>query len=290
MLQRVSGFEPTRERRLKVFGVDFSGASDAGAKIWVARGTIDGNSLLIEETLPAERLVGSGRGMAAALSAVRRLVESEPGAVFGFDFPFSLPAELIGALFGAGATWEQMVAEFPARFASPEEFRAEALKVGAGMELRRATERVARTPFSPYNLRLHRQTYYGIANVLSPLLNSRIAAMLPMQPTEPGKPWLLEICPASTLKRIEIYAPYKGVSPQQAANRRAILMSMKKKGPLTFAGGPDLEAELLANRGGDALDSVAAAFAVFKNLQDPSFDLERPSPDSRYLLEGWVYT
>jgi len=39
-----------------VYGVDFSGAEDAGRKIWVATGTIEGRTLRIEQCQPGEAL------------------------------------------------------------------------------------------------------------------------------------------------------------------------------------------------------------------------------------------
>ncbi len=268
--------------------MDFSGAADAGSRIWGARSTVRENSLWIEECLPAEALPGSGRERPKALAVIRRLVESHPGAVFGMDFPFSLPAVLLRSLSKA-TTWEQFVLEFAGRFPTPEAFRTGCLEASSGRELRRGIDREARTPFSAYNLRLYLQTYFGISDILSPLVGAGLVSVLPMQHAEMGKAWLMEICPASTLKRIEIYAPYKGRTPSYRSARRVMMTSIEKKGPLSFVD-RDTRDTVLDNQGGDALDSVVAAFAVFKNLQDPSFDVQRPLGTEEWRTEGYVYT
>jgi hypothetical protein len=39
-----------------IYGIDFSGAKDAGKKIWVAKGIVHGETLLIEDCLRARGL------------------------------------------------------------------------------------------------------------------------------------------------------------------------------------------------------------------------------------------
>jgi hypothetical protein len=77
-----------------IYGIDFSGAQDAGNKIWIARGMPKGNRLLIEECSSARALFKSGKDLLPCLAALVELIESSQDAVFGFDFPFGLPAAL----------------------------------------------------------------------------------------------------------------------------------------------------------------------------------------------------
>ncbi|GFO98098.1 uncharacterized protein ig2599ANME_2315 [groundwater metagenome] len=44
----------------RIYGIDFSGAKDAGKKIWAAGGRIEGSVLHIEERLRASELPGAG--------------------------------------------------------------------------------------------------------------------------------------------------------------------------------------------------------------------------------------
>ena len=76
-------------------------------------------------------------------------------------------------------------------------------------ELRRVTDIEARTPLSPYNRRIYKQTYYGIRDVIAPLIASGAACALPMQAAIPDRAWLLEICPASTLELMGLRESYK---------------------------------------------------------------------------------
>jgi hypothetical protein len=78
---------------LVIFGIDFTGAQDAGNKIWISRGVQDGSRLLIRECFRARRdLPNSGRGLDLCLPALVNLVTSNRNAAFGFDFPFGLSA------------------------------------------------------------------------------------------------------------------------------------------------------------------------------------------------------
>jgi hypothetical protein len=43
----------------QIFGIDFSGARDAGRKIWVASGTVEYGTLLIGDCFSASGLPGS---------------------------------------------------------------------------------------------------------------------------------------------------------------------------------------------------------------------------------------
>ena len=79
----------------RVHGIDFSGAKDAGRRIWMASGIIEGDILLIEECRRAGTLPGSGKSRDACFSALRDFIEKDRTGVFGFDFPFGLPQKLI---------------------------------------------------------------------------------------------------------------------------------------------------------------------------------------------------
>ena len=58
---------------------------------------------------------------------------------------------------------------------------------------------------SIFRLRLYRQTYFGIRDVLYPLARDQQVCVLPMQSVLPDRAWILKICPASTLKRENLY-------------------------------------------------------------------------------------
>ncbi len=265
--------------RTRVFGVDFSGAVDAGRKIWIASGTVENDVLLVDSCRRGDRLPNSTIERDVCLDALRRLVASERSAIFGLDFPFGLPRDLVG-----GRTWEEVVA-LVAQQVNAEAFRSFCVRASPGREVRRVTDRQARTPFSPYNVRVFRQTYHGIAGLLAPLIRSGLASILPMQCPDDRRAWILEVCPASTLKALGLYRPYKGRSDRCRAMRRAIVETLERIGPLRIADGT-CRTMMLEDDGGDALDSVVAALGVCRTLRSLS---AAPTSDPAYAVEGYVY-
>lgn len=264
----------------RIYGVDFSGAKNAGKKIWIACGVIEGDKLHIENCQRASELLGSGRDRDRCLAALRELIASEKESLFGLDFPFGLPR----ALFKE-ARWEEFILSFPERYLDPEDFRRACRSADGGSELKRVTDRESRTPFSCYNLRLFRQTYYGIRDVLEPLVRHKSACVLPMQSPAPGKPWIIEICPASTLKKIGLQVSYKGKKEEHRMGRQRILRKIGKAAKLPIPS-KSLRSVIINDTEGDALDSVIAAFATLRALDNQEPDGLKEA----YMLEGYVYT
>lgn len=253
-----------RAGKHRVYGVDFSGAAKAGERIWVAGGSPRDHHLWIDRCQRGDTLPGSGPERTRCLKALVAFIAHDASAIFGCDFPFGLPAELVRKM-GAANRWQDFLRGFAAAFATAEDFRAFCLRAAGGRELKRPTDVACRTPFAAYNLRLYRQTYYGLRDVLYPLVAQQLACVLPMQQRSAGRPWVIEVCPASTLKRLAVYKPYKGRKPQHRAARAAILARLEEGGDVALAS-PALREAILNDPGGDALDSVVAAVATFRSL------------------------
>ncbi len=264
----------------KIYGVDFSGAANAGKKIWITGGIWENDRLHIQSCLGASGLPGSGNERDRCTAALLAFVRKEKAGAFGFDFPFGLPRDLV-----KGDSWRDFVVSFSFRYTSAEDFRKALCIASGGLELKRMTDRACQTPFSPYNLRLYRQTYYGICEVLAPLVRKHQACVLPMQKARTGRPWLLEVCPASTLKQEHLYVPYKGRTRAHYTARKSILKWIEGSCDVSLPRSIRLTA--LGDSGGDALDSVVAAFATFRALRNQAV----PAAFDRkiYLLEGYVY-
>lgn len=264
--------------RRRVLGVDFSGARQAGDHIWIAAGTQSGGRLSLESCHPARELSGGGRDRQSALAALTAFLKSERRAAAGLDFPFGLPRSLVDE-----DRWENFVRSFPRRYRDADCFREACRRAAAGRELKRRTDVEARVPFSAYNLRLYRQTYFGIVDVLLPLLDSTAASVVPMQPPKPGKVLLAETCPASLLKRLGLYVPYKGRGGALNDARRSLINDIIDKGLLNE---PDklLAERIVGDPGGDALDAVLAAIAA-ANLPR----LRRATTDPVERIEGRIY-
>jgi hypothetical protein len=262
----------------RILGVDFSGANDAGRKIWIAeckRGR--GNRLTLLDLRPAADLPDSGIAPAVAIAALARHIIRERDTIVGCDFPFTLPKAVMDA------PWEAFVAGFPRRFSHPDMFRTWALRRADGHEIRRAADREAKTPFNSYNLRIYRQTWWGIAHLINPLLKAGQAIVRPYQPlARVLRPILIEACPASSLKAIRFYPAYKGSSGAHRQERGAVLQKLIEIGVLE-APPQWLHAILLNNVGGDALDALIAALAASHAAIETEAD-----PDQR--IEGIIYS
>jgi hypothetical protein len=255
---------------MQVYGVDFSGAVDAGRKIWIAGGVWQGGHLHIDTCVQAAHLPGGAFARDLAIAALRAFIATHTDAAFGLDFPFSLAQSDIPY-----PTWDEFARRFSDDYPNPAAL--------LGKNSRRQTDREAKTPFAPGNLRLYRQTYHGIRDLLAPLMIADAARVVPMQAPVPGKPILAEICPASTLKAFKLYAPYKGTSAAHRVQREALLGALHSLG-LTVA--PGLQPMLVDDEDGDALDSAIAAFTTAACARRGAFYQPHFPP---YTLEGRVY-
>lgn len=264
----------------KIYGVDFSGAANAGKKIWITSGIRENDRLHLQGCLRASELPSSANERDRCMAALLAFIRKEETSAFGFDFPFGLPRDLVKE-----DGWRDFVVSFSCRYTNAEDFRKASYTVSGGLELKRMTDRACQTPFSPYNLRLYRQTYYGISKVLAPLVRKHQACVLPMQKALPGRPWLLEVCPASTLKRAHLYVPYKGRTREHCTARKHILEWIEVPCGVTLPS--SIRRTALMDTDGDALDSVVAAFATFRALHNQA--VPAAVDHKTYLLEGYIY-
>jgi hypothetical protein len=266
----------------EIYGVDFSGAKDAGLGIWVARGVNTEETLVIEECQRGDTLQGSAKDRETCLKALVSIIKEHPGAAFGFDFPFGLPAGLV-----AQETWKSFILAFPRLYKSPDHFRESCFTRAGKREMKRMTEGKTGTPFASYNLRVYKQMYFGINEILFPLVVEDFIRVLPMQKPSAGKAWVMEVCPASVLKSLGLYNfHYKGKEKKHRLGRERILKSVEDITPLRLEQS-GLEKRVLENHGGDALDSVIAAAATYQTLRRK--DLIAPKDGTLWRLEGYVY-
>src|SRR5215472_14906376 len=84
---------PRRSRRLshpsaarRIFGLDFSGATDAGRRAWLAEGRTSPAGLEILSCRPIAALPGSAVERTSALAALRAFIGATPDGIFGCDF------------------------------------------------------------------------------------------------------------------------------------------------------------------------------------------------------------
>jgi hypothetical protein len=292
-MKNVNIAEESRNTNSHIYGVDFSGAKDAGKRIWIARGIIEGRKLRIEDCCKASSLPGAGNDRNSCLAALWDFIGREKNSVFGADFPFGLPNKVIQELFKVG-TWAEFVRDFYETFSSPENFRKICWKAADSSELKRVADKHSKTPFSPYNLRVCYQTYYGIHDILYPLVSADQARVLPMQRVERGKTIIIEICPASTLKQLEkqpniknLYKTYKGKGEEYRNQRLKIVDALMKTNHTSI---PDsIRTIALNDTGGDALDSIIAAYSTFCASCKHFAVKDKKDYEKDYRLEGYVF-
>ncbi len=264
-------------KRSSFYGVDFSGAKDAGRKIWISHGTESRGFLNLESCDSLEKLSGS-KDRDECHQFLRELIASNTDAVFGLDFPFGLPLEVIG-----NQEWKNVILHFPEKYPDARTFRKECRKQTGNREFKRRSEKEKGAPFSPYNLRLYRQTYYGIKNVLYPLVKADLACVPPMQKANHEKPWIVEICPACTLKEMKMYQPYKGREKAHESQRNSIVEKLSNMGLMID---DSIKDTAINDAEGDALDSILTTLSAFRF---PSGLEKMKNIDDIYRKEGMVF-
>ena len=123
---------------------------------------------------PISALPGGADDRATALAALRSFIAGMPDAIIGCDFPFSLPRAHIEA-----ASWLDFIDGF--RHADALAFYEHCRRASGGKEPKRATDVESKTPWCAFNIRLYRQSYHGMAELLRPLVMEAKALVLPMQ-------------------------------------------------------------------------------------------------------------
>lgn len=277
-------------RYSRISGVDFSGAQQAGKGIWVADGLPSAGRLEIGLLTRLDWLPGSAKARTPALAYLRERIASRPDVLTGLDFPFSLPAMLLG-----GRSWQAFVCQTMPKYPDAETFRSDCFTRAGRREIRRTAEAEAKTPLAAYNLLIYHQTFQGMTQFIAPLVSGGQAAVLPMMDERAGKPAMIEICPASTLKAWQGNlgnVGYKKSSKRKSAKDRASQMARRRgiadelaaRGVSINAASRDLAIE---DPGGDALDALLAAYATWQAWLDPA--CLAPRAASTDALEGRVY-
>lgn len=264
--------------RQTIIGVDFSGAMLAGEKIWIATANPKAGVLTIESLQRASELPNGAVERDVALAALVEYLKQFPNAACGLDFPFSLARENFGTEYSSWRDWLFSLENF----SDAETFRQ------SFSGARRRTDIAGKAPFSPLNHRLFRQTFFGIRHVLFPLAQGGARGLPFDAPDEnalrENALWLLEICPASLLKREKLYLSYKGKSDLQRENRARILEAFVSKAPLEI--NQAMSTRVVEDTEGDALDAVLAAVSIFRALQAPERLAAR---DETEQFEGRIY-
>ena len=237
-----------------------------------------------------EDICGTAERAPALAYLVEMIVKSQR-ALWGLDFPFGLPIELMKP----GAKWPAQLDFVKSWNGNAHTFGLECLNrakaLGGPNHIRRLSDIEARTPFDTYHYRIIYQTFYGMRDVLDPLRRKKGTAILPFQyhrlPSA-GRV-VVEACPSSTLKRLGLpYQNYKqpGGRPLEAKHlwtRKILLSGFKKHVRISGAH----RSTIIQNSGGDALDAVIAAIGTLRGWQ--TSDHRKIAGHPRYPREGRLY-
>lgn len=260
---------------MRALGLDWSGGAAARAKIWAA---VVEDEALVELSRPFAALdlvrVHGAAGLAVASPAPRAVADAfapwlaaQRFDVAGFDFCFALAAGQSArlALPGGPAAAGALLA---ARFGDD----ALAFREAAGREQRRKTDALRGAPFAPTNLRMFRQTFWG--------LRALAAVRDPMAPWSDGPRRVHEVLPRLRATALCGRCRYK--DPASRAGRERLLSALRPGLRI----GAAHEALLLDDGEGDAIDAVLAALEV----RDARTSRETAPPEALRTGEGWIYS
>ena len=270
-----------------VYGVDFSGARLAGRTTWVARlepssGEVPPFALTMLR--PLEGLCGVAE-RAPALGHLAGLVAASEGCLWGLGFPFGFPVEVAGP-------WEEQLGLVGGwgddAYALGLELVRRTEEAYGRKHLRRLTDVEHRAPHDPYHYRVIYQTFFGLRDVLGPLLRTPGTAVLPFRyPCLPAaRRVVVEACPATTLDRLGLprrnykRPQCKRLSPKEKRTRREILRGLRAH--VTCS--EHRRRVMARDPGGDALDAVLAALGAALAFAEADHAAIADHP--RYRLEG----
>jgi hypothetical protein len=262
------------QRGTTVLGVDWSGAAKAGTKIWFA--TLEGARRPRLTSLGRPFLDAPDRD--AVYRAFASVLRAQRARVVGLDFCFGIESEQVNRLHRLAGLPPPVTAPpwaiavlIDAHVRSPEDFRDK-----LAPEKKRVTD--ARAPFAPTNLRMFRQTWLGIRCLGT--LGPRAA----IHPWSAGatkrSPLLVEVLPAQMARTLGVNGGYKGKSVDAMRARARLVDAIRTKIDVR----PNERTVMIADREGDAIDAVLAAWAA---RLATARALQRPEIPAS-ALEGWI--
>ena len=244
-----------------IHGVDFSGARSGG-----------GDKIVVATKTPASE-VSIERGVSRAQLLQKIIASSEQDApsLWRIDAPFSLPVSVF-EMHGIALDWLAL-AQWMDGFESPREWRR-VLRAVDRKEKKRTCDREARTPMAPMNLRVFKQTWTAVCEVLLPLAQAGVH-LAPIHVTG-SSAIVSEGCPASVLRRFgESPRGYKGATDLNE-ERRVFLCELLE------VWGVPLDERLRTSAINDADGDVIDALLLLTN---PTAHV----PPEEASIEAWVW-
>jgi hypothetical protein len=269
---------------MRLHGVDFSGASEPGERVWLTTAEPTGGGLRVTGCRSAREAFGA-TARADVLAALRSFPAEDEA--MGVDASFGLPRPVLPDRLAASDDWREAVRWVAEAYADADALAAQAdWKARArasdadGVELKRRTDGPIGAN-SPYSFITRYGTFHAMRDLLAPVLDSM--SVPPMVPGDGRGPTLLEVYPAGTLRDIGLPdRTYKEPGSEAREKRERILAGLREWGvtlPEAF------EDRVLDDADGDALDSLVAAVATARAV-DSGFAVEEDRYDP---VEGYIY-
>lgn len=250
-------------------GVDFSGARDPRSKIWVATASVDASGVTNAHTT-------NGYTHAALVELISAGTGDGRRHLWLIDAPVSLSRDMLQR-HGVGPSWDEQAA-WLASCDTPEAWRAICRQAGTD-EMKRICDVTMGVPFAPANLRMFRQTWRCIVDVLAPLRRLG-AAVVPFDDPEASKVVIAEGGPVCVLRHHG--RPTRGYKGREPAHREIRGRIARRLGEALAEHRIDLDsatrAAAIDDHEGDALDSLLLLDAAAR------WSGERLTSDD----EGWI--
>lgn len=235
-----------------VVGIDFSGSQSPGRTIWITKATASTAGQIEVDSVrsASEELESTGRE--DILDGLVDMIAGLGDMTVGMDFPFGLPRNCSDA-----DDWTEFLCEFKDEFADETIEAYPGTFATDGQTRRDVDYRYAGQ--SPLGPQIKYQVFYGLRDVLYPLVDAGDATVSPMLPSKDGVPELVEVYPAATFGRLCCYRTgYKGTGEDAERRRRVNLDRLED------AFGFELDDRDTVIENDDALDSLCAATAALR--------------------------
>ena len=158
------------------------------------------------------------------------------------------------------------------------------------MHVRRLTDITHKTPFDAYHYRIIYQTFYGMRDVLGPLLSRPRTAVMPFDRRKLGRALrvVAETCPSSTLKALGLpHHNYKQALGGPLTGKRRRVRRAILDGLAEFVRIPErLRLKAMRDGGADGVDAILCGLGAWRAWRRGEAAIPR---DVRVGREGWHY-
>lgn len=256
---------------VNVYGIDFTGSQSPGQKIWIAEATLQDDYLRVLNVRSAVDMFDVTQ-RDQILERLRELIGQTEKAVVGIDFPFGFSQSAVST-----ESWSEFLSDFATTFkqegieAFPGKYETE------GRSKREIDHRYGgQSPLSP---QVKYQVFFGLRDVLHPLVSNDKVRVAPMQAHDSAETTVIEVYPAATFGAERLYRTgYKYNDEQSRRRRRENAIGLREHENMIIENGIVEK----VTQSDHALDSLCAAFAVRRALNE-GLDREHKS------VEGHIY-